>query len=97
MRASVHTFRCVRFCRWRIMSGLCWRPGMRISKAAPDETPIRHSRGRAVSSPPSLWPRLPHESKRQLAQHVGQLVQRLRQQSTRLEESHRAEHDVVAG
>jgi hypothetical protein len=99
MRVATRTFRCARFCRWRITSVLCWPPGMRILKAAAAETSIPHLRGRADSSmvPPRLWPRLPLETRRQLAQHVGQLVRRLRPQSTPPEEGHRAEHDVVDG
>ena len=46
---------------------------------------------------PRLWPQLPVETQRQLAQWVGQLVQRLRPRPVRSEEAHRAEHDVVDG
>jgi hypothetical protein len=45
--------------------------------------------------PPRLWPQLPVETRRRLAQYVGQLVQRLRLQGAQSEESHHAEHDVV--
>ena len=47
--------------------------------------------------PPRLWPQLPVETQRQLAQWVAQLVQRLRPRPIRSEEGHRAEHDVVDG
>ena len=43
---------------------------------------------------PRLWPQVPMETQRQLAQQVGQLVQRLRRR-VRSEEGHRAEHDIV--
>ena len=68
---------------------------MRISKAVANET----SSGMVKSSllPPRLWALLPPETRRQVAQHLGQLVQRLRLESARAEESHRAEHDVVDG
>ena len=46
---------------------------------------------------PRLWPHLSVETQRQLAQWVGQLVQRLRPRPVRSEEGHRAEHDVVDG
>ena len=45
---------------------------------------------------PRLWPQLPLETKRQLAQRVGQLVHvcdRVRP----LKEGHRADHDVIDG
>ena len=45
---------------------------------------------------PVAW-QLSVETQRQLAQWVGQLVQRLRPRPDRLEEGHRAEHDVVDG
>jgi hypothetical protein len=93
----MRTFRCGRFYHWRITSVLCWPPGMRISKAAADETSNRPLLSRTASPrlPPRLWPELAVETRRQLAQHVGQLVQRLRRRSARSEESHLAEHDVV--
>ena len=69
---------------------------MRISKGAPGETSIRVRRGRPGVLP-RLWQRLPIETQRQLAQQVGQLVQRLRRRPVRSEESHHAEHDVVDG
>jgi len=61
------------------------------------ETSITRLRSRTESPglPPRLWPQLPVETRRQLAQHVGQLVQRLRSRPVRSEESHRAEHDVI--
>ena len=46
---------------------------------------------------PRLWQRLPIETQRQLAQQVGQLVQRLQRRPVRSEESHHAERDVVDG
>ncbi len=69
---------------------------MRISKEAADETSIRWRRSRP-EMPPRLWPQLPVETQRQLAQWVAQLVQRLRPRPVRSEEGHRAEHDVVDG
>ena len=53
------------------------------------------SRTASPGRPPRLWPLLPVETRRQLAQHVGRLVQRLRQRSAQAEESHLAEHDVA--
>jgi hypothetical protein len=95
----MRTFRCGRFCHWRITSVLCWPPGMRISKAAADETSNRPllSRTASLRLPPRLWPELAVETRRQLAQHVGQLVQRLRPRLVRLEEGHRADHGVIDG
>jgi hypothetical protein len=69
---------------------------MRISKEAADETSIRW-RQSGPEMPPRLWPQLPVETQRQLAQWVAQLVQRLRPRPIRSEEGHRAEHDVVDG
>ena len=69
---------------------------MRISKGAPGETSIRVRRSRPGVLP-RLWQQLPIETQRQLAQQVGQLVQRLRRRPVRSEEGHRAEHDVVDG
>jgi hypothetical protein len=93
----MHTFRCARFCLWRIMCELCSAPGMRISKAA-GMTFRGRRRDRAESSgvPPSLWSQLPAETRRQLAQQVSQLVQRLRLEVVRSEEGDRADHDVAA-
>jgi hypothetical protein len=45
--------------------------------------------------PLRLWPQLSVETRRQLAQRVGQLVQRLWPRSVGSEEGHHAEHDVV--
>jgi hypothetical protein len=78
------------------MSVLCSSPDMRISKEAADEASIRWRR----SGPEKLvrlWPQLPVETQRQLAQRVGQLVQRLRPRPVGTEEGHRAEHDFVDG
>jgi hypothetical protein len=69
---------------------------MRISKEAADETSIRWRRSRPEKLP-RLWPQLPIETQRQLAQRVGQLVQRLRPRPVRSEEGHRAEHDIADG
>ncbi len=69
---------------------------MRISKEAADETSIRWRRSRSEKLP-SLWQQLPAERQRQLAQWVGQLVQRLRPRPVGSEEGHHAEHDVVDG
>jgi hypothetical protein len=68
-----------------------------MSKVATDETSSSRPRGRTESLgiPPDLWLRLPVETRRQLAQQVGQLVQRLRLRSVRSEEGDRADHDVV--
>ena len=61
---------------------------MRISKPAAHETSISSlsSRTESPKRPPRLWPQLPVETQRQLAQRVGQLVQRLRTRSVRSEE-----------
>jgi hypothetical protein len=68
-----------------------------MSKAVADETSSSRPRGRmgTAGMPTSLWSRLPVEARRQLAQQVGQLVQRLRLQCVRSEEGDRANHDVV--
>ena len=70
---------------------------MRISKATAEET-SRSRRGGtapALDAPPRLWLQLPAETQRQLAQLVGQLVQRLRLESVRPGEVDHVEHDVV--
>jgi hypothetical protein len=67
---------------------------MRISREAADETSIRWQRRRPETLP-RLWPQLPVETQGQLAQWVGQLVQRLRPRPVRSEEGYRAEHDIV--
>jgi hypothetical protein len=69
---------------------------MEISKEAADATSIRWRRSKPDALP-RLWPQLSLETQRQLAQRVGQLVQRLRPRPVRSEEGHRAEHDVVDG
>lgn len=69
---------------------------MRISKEAADETSIRWRRSKPEILP-RLWPQLPAETQRQLAQWVGQLVQRLRLRPVRSQEGHHAEHEVVDG
>jgi len=69
---------------------------MRISKEAADETSIRWRRSRPEKLP-RLWPQLPAERQRQLAQWVGQLVQRLRPRTVGSEEGHHAEHDLIDG
>src|SRR5271166_5713586 len=91
-RIAMHTFRCARFCLWRITYALCSAPAMRISNAT-DETSLGRRRRRTESrdGPPGLWSQLPVETRRQLAQQVGQLVQRLRPEAVRSEESDRAE------
>src|SRR5690348_8244168 len=96
-RVVTRTFRCARFCLWRITCALCSLPEMRISKAVADETSSSRpwAGTRTAGMPTSLWSRLPVETRRQLAQQVGQLVQRLRLQSVRSEEGDRANHDVV--
>jgi hypothetical protein len=72
---------------------------MRISKATADETSSSRPRGgtERPGMPPGLWLRLPVETRRQLAQLVGELLQRLRLRSVQSEEGDRAEHDVVDG
>jgi hypothetical protein len=42
---------------------------------------------------PRLWLQLPHETRRQLAQQIGQLLQRVRM--TQAMEGHRAEHGII--
>jgi hypothetical protein len=72
---------------------------MQRSNAAANETSIRQlqSRTQTAGVPPRLWLQLPVETRRQLAQRVGQLVQHLRLRSVRSEEGHHADHDVVDG
>ena len=65
---------------------------MRISKGAASETSIRVRQTRPGVLP-RLWLQVPMETQRQLAQQVGQLVQRLRRR-VRSEESHHAEHEL---
>jgi hypothetical protein len=69
---------------------------MGILKEAADATSIRWRRTRSEKLP-RLWPQLPVETQRQLAQWVGQLVQRLRPRPVGSEEGHHAEHDIVDG
>lgn len=92
----MHTFRCARFCLWRIRYALCSAPGMQISKAA-GRTSLgaRRNRTESCDVAPSLWSRLAVETRRQLAQQVGQLVQRLRLEAVRSEEGGRADHDIA--
>jgi hypothetical protein len=42
-----------------------------------------------------LWERLPAENRRQLAQQIARILQRLQPLSPRSEENHCADHDVV--
>lgn len=51
--------------------------------------------GEMPEMPPRLWPQLPIEKQRQLAQHVGQLLQRLRPLSAHAREGHCVDDDVV--
>lgn len=44
---------------------------------------------------PPLWDRLPAENRRQLAQQIARILQRLLRLSPRSEENHCADHDVV--
>ena len=93
----MHTFRCARFCLWRITCEPCSPRDMRISRAAVETSPgQRRDRAESRDVPPSLWSQLPAETQRQLAQQVGQLVQRLRLEAVRSEEGDRADHDVAA-
>ena len=70
---------------------------MRISKPAANGTSSRQPRRTAElpGVPPRLWPQLPIETRRHLAQRIGQLVQRLLPESERAEEGERADFDVV--
>jgi hypothetical protein len=54
----------------------------------------RCSKG-ASGAVPRIWPLLPVEQRRQLAQQIGALIQRLREAQAREPEEHRAEHDDV--
>jgi len=74
---------------------------MAIAKP-PDETAERRRRVRARTEfgempemPPRLWPQLSVETRRQLAQHVGQLLQHLRPLSTHAQEEDRVDDVVV--
>jgi hypothetical protein len=49
----------------------------------------------AINGLPSLWQRLPAENRRQLAQQIARILQRLQPLSPQSEENHRADHDVV--
>jgi hypothetical protein len=51
--------------------------------------------GEMPETPPRLWPQLPIEIRRRLAQHVGQLLQRLRPLSAHAREEHCVDDDVV--
>jgi hypothetical protein len=44
---------------------------------------------------PPLWDRLPAENRRQLAQQIARILQRLQPLSPQSEENHRADYDVV--
>jgi hypothetical protein len=70
---------------------------MRISQVGAEGTSSRHRRELtdSLEVPPRLWPWLPLEARRQLAQQIGELVQRLLSQSARGEDGHRAEFDIV--
>jgi hypothetical protein len=49
----------------------------------------------APGAVPRIWLQLPPERRRQLAQRMGALLQRLSEAQAREPEEHRAEHDVV--
>jgi len=69
---------------------------MRISEPAADgasSTRLRHRTG-AAGLPPRLWPQLPVETRRQLAQQVGRLLCRLLP-SAGAKEGDRADLDAV--
>ena len=71
---------------------------MRISKAAVVDASSARRPGVTETTPgevPRLWLQLPAETRRQLAQQLGQLVQRLRLQSVQPIEVGHDEHDVV--
>jgi hypothetical protein len=70
---------------------------MQLSKPAANGASSKHPRRQMASpgAPPDLWLQLPVEIRRQLAQQIGCLVQRLLVQSPRGKESHSAEFDVV--
>lgn len=93
----MHTFRCGRFCLWRITCALCSPPEMRISKAAAVAASSARRQGAAETpgAAPRLWLQLPAATRRQLAQQIGQLVSRLRLQSAQPNEVGHDEHDVV--
>lgn len=52
-------------------------------------------RGDAPEQLPRLWPQLPLEMRRQIAQLLGNLLQRLQSVSAPMEERPRADHDTV--
>jgi hypothetical protein len=51
--------------------------------------------GGSEAGVPRLWPRLPAEKQRQLAQQIGLLLQRLRQVPAQETEKHHSEHGIV--
>ena len=74
---------------------------MRSSKPA-DDTPNGHRRirsriepGKALATAPRLWPQLSIEERRRLAQHLGQLLQRLRPLTAEPKEGNCVDDDVV--
>jgi hypothetical protein len=81
---------------------LCSLRDMRSSKP-PDDTANGHRRIRsrmepgkaALETAPRLWPQLSVEERRRLAQHLGQLLQRLRPLNAEPEGGHCVDHDVV--
>jgi hypothetical protein len=74
---------------------------MRISRAdhAPLEQHGQSTSGQTGTATglPRLWPQLPAEKRRQLAQQLGQLLQRSRQPPAQIQEAEegRVDHAVV--
>lgn len=70
---------------------------MRISEPGADGTLGTRLRRKAGTAgrPPRLWPQLPGETRRQLAQQVGQLVRRLLASAADEQEGQRADLDAV--
>jgi hypothetical protein len=73
---------------------------MRISRA--DHSPIEHpgqsrSAGtRTATALPRLWPQLPAQTQRQLAQQIGRLLQRRQQLLSELQETEEDRADDIA-
>jgi hypothetical protein len=79
------------------MSGPCSPPVMKMSRAdrSSIEYPGQSAAGHSgiPTGLPRLWLQLPQETQRQLAQQIGQLLQRLR--LTQTMEAHRAERGII--
>jgi hypothetical protein len=73
---------------------------MRISRA--DHSPIEHpgqsrsGKTGTATGLPHLWPQLPTQKQRQLAQQIGRLLQRRRQLPSELQETEEDRADDIA-